>query len=221
MGQFYRFKAITSIILLFLFVIFCSLAIVLFFAAGWLHTYRIFTAETPVAKLEISPLKEDEKGKYFDVTLIQVIGVSPLAATFNPSNEVDNTLAAGDAKTYRLYGDQVDVGGPTIKFHDYLTFLNFETVYKIAYIRSEYSDAKVEEARTPEMTRRFDLNGGYSTWRSIQEDIQNNTFRGNILKLFVANIPQLNSRGVFVTDKEQTLTLCVTEEGFLFCNKEI
>ncbi|MCA9386566.1 hypothetical protein KC669_00885 [Candidatus Dojkabacteria bacterium] len=220
MGQFYRFKAITSIVLLFLFVIFCSLAIIIFFAAGWLHTYKVFTQESPVAKVELSALKEDDKGQYFEVTITEVAGESPLTAMFSP-NEENTVLARGERKTYKLYGDQFDIGGPTVKFHDYLTFLNFETVYKIAYVRAEYSNPSIEEQRTSNMDRRFDLNGGYSTWRSIQEDIQNNTFRGSVLKIFIDTIPQLNSRGVFVTDKEQTLTLCVTEEGFLFCNKEI
>lgn len=215
------FKTTTSIVLLFLFVISCSLAIILFFAAGWLHTYRVFTQESPVAKVEISPLQTDELGAFFDVTITQVVGRSPIAAIFNPEDEFDKQLAEGKIQTYRLYGDQVDIGGPIIKFHDFLTMLNFKTVYKIAYVRAEYSEISIEDARISEMKRRYDLNGGYATWRSIQEDVQNSSFRGNVLKLFIDEIPQLNSRGVFVTDKEQVLTLCVTEEGFIFCDKDI
>ncbi len=212
------FKTTTSLILLLIFVVTCSLSIILFFAAGWLYTYKVFTQETPVAEVTVSPLMEDENGTYFEVTIKEIKGVSPLTAMFSP--EGVNSEILEEAETFKLYGDQIDIGGPTIKFKDFLYLFNFETVYKIAFVRAEYSEMEEEGKRTGSMTRRIDLNGGYSTWRSVQEDIQNNTFRGNILELFIDELPQINSRGVFVTDKEQNLILYVTEEGFLLGNKE-
>lgn len=191
----------------------------IFFAAGWLYTYNIFTRETPVAEVIISPIQEDELGKYFNVSIYEIAGKSPIEALFNPDTSGKNDLL--DGQTVKLYGDQVDIGGPTIKFKNFLYLFNFETVYKIAFVRAEYADIEMEDERVEGMTRRVDLNGGYSTWRSIQEDIQSNNFRGEFLKLFIDNLPQINSRGVFVNEEEQRLTLCVTEEGFFFCDQEI
>jgi hypothetical protein len=212
-------KVGSSTILIGIFLVACSVILMLFFAIGWLYTYKVFTQQTPVAAISISALMEDEMGQYFNVTVREVKGTPTLNAVFNPDDT--KTQKLNDPKTFKLYGDQFDIGGPTIKFKDFLTFMNIDTVYKIAYVRAEYSNIDTENARTSEMTRRHDLNGGYSTWRSVQEDVQNNTFRGRIMKIFIDNLPQINSRGVFVTDQEQSLTLCVTEEGFLFCDKEI
>jgi len=210
-------KSTTSLILLLIFVIACATAIILLFAAGWLHTYRVFTQETPVAKIILSPLQQDENGSFFTATIQEVGNPSPLTAVFNPEEVSNGSLQK--AQTFTFYGDQFDIGGPTIKFKDFLTLLNFETVYKLAFIRAEYADLSIEESRTDDMTRRIDINGGYADWRSVQEDFQDETLRGSIFKLFIDDMPQISSQGVFITDQEQTLTLCVTEEGFLFCNQ--
>ncbi|GAB4283591.1 MAG: hypothetical protein Kow0081_0240 [Candidatus Dojkabacteria bacterium] len=213
-------KSTFSLILLLLFVIACSLAIILIFAAGWLHTYRVFTGETPIAKVEVSELKQDEAGEYFEVTIQQVKGRSPLASIFNPSDDSDDNLLTPE--TYKLYGDELHMGGPTIRFKDFLTLFNFDLVYKLAFVRAEYTDPEKEEARNIEtMPRRYDLNGGYTTWRSVYDDFRENNFRGQIMKLFINSLPQINTQGIFVGSSPQTLTLCVTEESFFFCDKEI
>lgn len=213
------FKTTSSLVLLLIFVVTCSLSIILFFAAGWLYTYRVFTNETPVAGVTISEQMTDELGDYFEITINQVKGQSPISAMFNPDDPTADAIL--EEETFKLYGDQVDIGGPTIKFKDFLYLFNFETVYKIAFVRAEYSILEEEDNRTQEMTRRVDLNGGYSTWRSVQEDIQGKTFRGRVLDIFIDDLPQIDSKGVFVTDEVQRLTLCVTEEGFRFCDREI
>jgi hypothetical protein len=212
-------KTITSLVLIILFLISCILFSIIFFAIAWLHTYKVFTEQKPVAELKISELKTDENGQYFDVTFRQIQGRSPIAAIFNPSEKEDNLLE--EAKTFKLYGDQIEVGGPTVKFRDFLTLFNFKTVYKIAFLRAEYSNLATEEERTDSMTRRYDLNGGYESWRDVQENIQNKTIQGRIMKVFIDSLPQIDSQGVFVTDQQQKITLCVTEEGFFICDKTL
>ena len=212
-------KTSTSLVLLIIFIATCSILIFLLFAAGWLYTYKVFTRETPVAKVIISEQKNDSIGEYFEVEIQEIEGKPSVSALFNPEAQISRDLL--EPMTFKLYGDTVDIGGPTIKFKDFFNFFNLETVYKIAFVRAEYSDITKEENRIKNMTRRIDLNGGYNTWRSVQEDVQNNTLRGQVLKIFIDHLPQLNSRGVFITSTEQELVLCVTEEGFLFCDKEI
>jgi hypothetical protein len=212
-------KSVSSLILVILFLFACILFLIIVFGAFWLHTFRVFTEQKPVAELAISELKEDELGTYFEVTYRQIKGRSPLTAVFNPSDENDNILQ--EAKTFKLYGDQVEVGGPTVKFRDILTLLNFKTVYKVGFIRAEYANIEQENARTDSMNRRFDLNGGYESWRDVQENIQRKTIQGRIMKMFIDSLPQIDAQGIFVTNYPQKITLCVTEEGFFICDKEI
>jgi hypothetical protein len=211
-------KTSGSFILIIIFLIACIFVIFGVFAAAWLHTYRVFTTQDPVAELVVSELKEDEKGEYFEVTIKQIKGRSPLAAIFNPYDETDDVI--NEEQTFKLYGDEISIGGPTIRFKDYLTLLNLKTVYKLAFVEGVYTNTDRENERTPDMTRRFDLNGGYETWRKVFEDVREENIRGKFISLFIDNLPQVDPERIFVDkDDEMELTLCVTEEGFVFCER--
>jgi hypothetical protein len=206
--------------LLILFFFACGLALIIIFGAAWLHTYKVFTSQTPVAEITISEQKEDALGPYADVTVRQVKGRSPLSSIFNPYDKSDDDLLNADS--YKLYGDYVEIGGPIIKFKDFLTLFNFKTVYKIALLNAAYvSDIELERNRTAEMFSRIELNGGFASWKSVQEDVQSDNFRGKLIKAVIDSIPQIDPKGVFVTKQEQVLTLCVTDKGFFFCDRDL
>lgn len=210
-----------SIILLLLFIVACLGILALTFFAAWLHTYRVFTEQTPVAKVTISEQKEDENGRYTEVTIQEVKGISPTNAIFNPNSRDQSELIS--PQTFKVYGDTVEIGGPVVKFKDFLTLLNFKTVYQIAFLQSKYSNPNEQKlADENNVTQLHYLNGGYETWAEVQRDITNGTIRGEMLKLFIDYLPQLNTRGLFVDPrKPMEAVLCVTEEGFLFCDKEL
>lgn len=212
-------KSTTSLLLVIFFLIACMIVISFIFVSSWLHTYSVFTQQKPVATLSLSEQKIDENGPYVDVTLDIIEGISPTAAIFsgteNQSNNVDTT-------TYKLYGDFVYLGGPIIKFEDFLTLLNFEIVYKIGQIEAEYTlDLDLEKTRTEETFSTYELNGGIDGWRNVTIAIRDNTFQGQIYSWFIDSIPQIDKQGVAVLDTPQEYTLCVTEEGFFFCEDQL
>ena len=150
----------------------------------------------------------------------RIRGRSPLVSIFNPDDKTQDDLS--EPTQYKIYGDYVEIGGPVMKFENFMALLNFETVYKIALLNGAYvTDRDLEKNRTEEMFSRFELNGGFANWKGVQEDVQDGNLRGKIIDIFIDSIPQIDPKGVFVTKKEQNLTLCVTEEGFRFCDKEI
>ncbi len=210
-------KAFGSLLLFTVFLFACFVGVILIFGAIWLHTYKVFTRQTPVAVLSISEAKTDSYGKYADVTLRQIKGRSPLTAIFNPYDKTQDEL--DDPQEFKLYGDYVELGGPIMKFEDFLTLLNFQTVYKVALIRGTYEDETAEKARPSEAFSYYEINGGYEDWRSVYEEMQNPTsFRGRILDIFIDSVPQLDPKGVPVISTPQELTLCITDKGFLFCD---
>lgn len=186
---------------------------------AWLHTYRVFTEKIPVAEVAVSEIQEDDNGEYVDVTIKQIRGQSPLNSIFSPeeSDETDYETT----ETFKIYGDQVEVGGPIVRFKDFLTLFNFKTVYKVAFIRGEYVDIDDEDARTAEMPRRYDLNGGYSSWRDVNDSIRSNDFKGSVYKLFIDFMPEIQSAGVIASKNEETVfKICVTEDGFIVCSPD-
>lgn len=213
---FRNLKSGTSLILIIIFLVACGISMFVFFSAAWVHTFKVFTRETPVAQIRLSELKEDELGEYFEVDVKQIKGRSPLAAIFNPYDETDDELEG--VQSFRLYGDEFGIGGPIIRFENSLTFLNFQTVYKLGFVEGVYTNSIEQNARTPDMTQRFDLNGGYETWRRVFDDVRDETFRGQVMEIFIKDLPRIDPERTFVDDEPQDLTLCVTEDGFVFCD---
>ena len=216
------FKSSATIILILFFITAILIAVTLLLSASVFYTYKIFTAQDPIASLQISEQKYDDLGPYADVTLIQKFGISPMAKIFNQS---DSTTLENQIITtkFKLYGDIVYLGGPIIKFEDYLTFLNFNTIYKIALINSAYEfNIDLEKNKTKEMFSTYELNGGLEGWREMAKKIQDkNSIEGHIYRYLIDSVPQVDKQGIIVLDKPQSATLCITEEGFFFCDKPL
>jgi len=208
-------KAIVTITLSALFIFACFASVFMIFAGLWIHTFNSFTEQTPVAEIQLSELKEDDLGEYFEVEVTQVRGRSPLASIFNPEDNSTDNLETPE--TFVMYGDEFGIGGPIVQFEDFLTLLNFETIYKLGFVEGVYTDFEAQNARTPEMPSRFELNDGYETWRNVYTDFQGDSIRSRLVRFFVKNIPQIDPQRVFVIDEPQELTLCITEDGFVFC----
>lgn len=187
---------------------------------AWLHTYRVFTDKRPVAEVTVSEIKEDENGEYVDVTIKQIKAQSPLNRVFNPK-EVDLENFE-ESETYKIYGDEITLGGPVVRFRDVLTLFNFQTVYKLAVIKGDYSDVSKESVRNnPTMPRVYELNGGAESWRDVSDALDRKDLKGRIFEMFIDYGVEIQAAGVFASEtKEKTFKLCVSEDGFLICDED-
>ncbi len=130
----------------------------------WLQTYRAFTARTLVAQVEVSELFSDENGPYMNVVYTPYEQQSALAHIFSSGDETP----LGEPQEFKIYGDTVYIGAPTVVFHDSLIVLNFETIYKVATIYGRY-DLDNEMERNRREISSFELNGGVDgTWRAFR-----------------------------------------------------
>jgi len=180
----------------------------------FLHTYNVFTFSEPVAKITISEQKRDEKGEYADVKLTLIEKqMSALTYIFAPN---DLTADSGKTFEYKLYGDTIYVGGPIIKFKNELILLNFQTIYKLGKIYARYDiDNEIEMNRTPDIASTHDLNGGYADWRSVHDNFTSQNLFGDILRIFIDSM-QISAAGQFVSNRETSYTLYITNNGFLW-----
>lgn len=101
-----------------------------------LHAVHVFTQETKVAEVIMSPIQEDENGEYIEIEFTPYLMPDALSATLNQGDS--DVARIGQRQMYRIYGDTVAVRGPFLKLHDGLLLLNFENVYKLALIEGEY-----------------------------------------------------------------------------------
>ncbi len=121
-----------------------------------LHAVTVFTQETEVAEVIMSPIREDEQGEYIEIEFMPYLKPDGLSTVLN-QGESDVTRF-GQRETYRIYGDTVAVRGPFMKLHDGLLLLNFENVYKLALIEGEYRRGNNPNRR--EGTEIY-INGGF------------------------------------------------------------
>jgi len=169
------------------------------FTAIWLNTYKAFTKEELVAEITVT----DKPGDEFAVELKQVEKPAAFSGVFNKtSNEKDRF---GDIQNYVMRGDQFELGGEVVKFNNWMTFLGFETVYKLSRLESDYSD--VAEAQTSERSVN-ELNGGTdSYWKNLEKNQKN-------LK-FLVNTVYGSYAGKFVQNGTVNYGLYITEDGFI------
>lgn len=210
-------KIITSLLLIIIFLLACGAMLSIGFVGAWLHTYRVLTDRRPVAEITISELKEDDLGQYMDVTYKPIKEESALVALIAPDDSED--VEFEQEQTFKLYGDTVHIGGPMVKFNDGLILVNFKTIYKVGKIFSRYNiDNEKEINKTPEMQKKssYDINGGIdSNWQSVHDKLTENSLRGKIYRIFV-DTTQLDVPGQFASNREQTYTLYITNNGFVW-----
>lgn len=185
-------------------------------AGFWLHTYKVFTAKTPVAEVIISEMKSDEAGSYADVELIQLTSRSALNNLFNSTPIV----SFNDEKKsqFKVYGDSIYVGGPIVKFKDELTLLNFRTVYKLGKLYGRYDLDNEQETSKPTDAQEqssYDLNGGYGEWKTVFDHYSSEDLFGQFIRTFVAST-QISTAGVFVQNHSQRYLIFITNTGFLW-----
>lgn len=210
----YATKIILSLSLVIVFLIACFSFIFVGMTGLFLHTYKVFTFSEPVAKVTISEQKRDDKGEYADVSLTLIEKErSALTYIFAP-----NDLTSDNGKTfeYKLYGDTVYLGGPMIKFKNELILLNFQTIYKVGKIYARYDlDNELEENRTPDISSTHDLNGGYADWKSVHDNFTSENILGDVLQFFIDSM-QISAAGQFVSNRELSYTVFITNNGFLW-----
>lgn len=137
-GKWIRLPLSLAILLLIGVLCFSSVAIGIM-----LHALHVFTKETAVAEVVMSPMQEDENGEYIEIEFTPYIEQDALVSAINPDN--DGVIQFGKTQTYKIYGDTVAIRGPFIKLHDGLLFLNFSNVYKLALIEGEYRRASNQD----------------------------------------------------------------------------
>jgi hypothetical protein len=204
-------RIIVSFVLVILFLVACLLLILFGYSAAWLYTYQAFTSKTAVAEVTISAQKKDNKGQYVDVKFTPLETQSALATAIG-INGASNTKK--DTQNYKLYGDVVYIGGPIIKFKDELILLNFKTIYKVGKIYARYDyDNELEKARTPDIASTYDINGGFTEWKSIHDGLTDDSLTGKILRMFI-DTTQVSSPGMFTNNKETSYVIYITNTGF-------
>jgi hypothetical protein len=213
-------KTVFSLVLALVFMFACFVITVIVFAMAWLHTYRVFTDKRPVAEVTVSALKEDDNGEYVDVTVKQIKAQSPLARIFNPKDVDIEDFE--ETQTFKIYGDEITLGGPVVRFRDVMTLFNFKTVYKLAVIKGDYTNVEREKGRDNiNMPRIYELNGGAESWQDVSDALEKKDLKGRIFEMFIDYGVEIQAAGVFASENnEKTFKLCVSEDGFLICDED-
>ncbi|MBN1332016.1 hypothetical protein JW978_03975 [Candidatus Dojkabacteria bacterium] len=201
-------KIIFSLILIIILLVFCGVFIVIISFASWLHTYRVFTAKTLVAEIQVSELKTDENGyEYFDLTYRpkkQQSGLLTILTSNRPGiDEYD------ESASYTLYGDHFEVGGEIVKFDDFWLLLNLENIYKVTRLEGDYTDVKKANIAAEQGHRSlYELNGGTDEyWKRLQRN------EGDYE--FLVDSIYGNFATKFVQNEAKSYNLYITEDGFI------
>lgn len=202
-------RVIFSLGLLVIFLVTCLFVTVSLAMGIWLNTYNAFTAKTLVATFTVSQLKEDEGGKYIDVSYQPFQQQTALFYLFNPKNQSIPT----QKQDFKLYGDSVHIGGPVVKLHNGLILFNFGAIYKVTNIYGRYNlDVDAENTRI--ISSNFELNGGIDgLWQNISDN--ENTWPTDMFvdTAFLSTpAPIPSSKG---QDESRTYNLYITDSGFV------
>lgn len=202
-------KIILSAILAVVFLFTCIFVTASLAFGLWLNTYSPVVGKTLVATFTVSELKEDEGGKYIDVTYQPYIQQSAFNYLFKP----ERGSLAGDKQDFKLYGDSVHIGGPVVQLHSGLVLFNFQTIYKITNIYGRYNlDVDAENTRI--ITSNFEVNNGIDgIWQLIadsEDSWPTNMFVNSAFLSTPAPIPSIKSQ-----NEQKTYNLYVTATGFI------
>lgn len=167
----------------------------------WLRTYQAFTREELVATITINRLPAENGQSKFKVKY-QAKQLPDALSQFlsSTNNEPTQNLSA----EYTLYGDQVLVGGPVVKFENVPVLLGFSTIYKVARIQGAYIDTSKNQQLTGNVA---DINGGVdSTWSYFES--QSEKFP------WLIDTAYFSLAGKSITADQVTYGLYITEDGF-------
>ena len=175
--------------------------------AGWLHTYRAFTQKDLVAVIELEGIQVDEEGyEYTTVKYKPVKDKSALTSIF--SSREFNSDEYDAVQEYKIYGDQVEIGGDFVKFGDHLTLLGIKNIYKVTRLEGDFSNPD-KAANLPQGKRSvIGLNGGTDDyWKFLQENTEDMDF--------VVDSVYGSYSSKFIRGEKTTYGLYVTEDGFI------
>jgi len=196
-------KVILALVLIIVLLVSCTFGIITFGFSLWLHTYNVFTQKKLIAEVTTTKLQDDNGVPYFDVTYKEVRQKTALEYIF--SSDEDSALQYEESITEKVYGDRVELSAEMVRWNDWVTFLGFDTVYKVSRLEGDYSDTKLEKTEEHSV---YDLNGGIdSFWKTLQK--QEKTLS------FLVDSVYTSAALKFVEDEEITWGLYITEDGLL------
>lgn len=173
--------------------------------SSWMYNYQAYSAKTAIADITVSPVMQDDKGQYMNITY-QPISIQSALLT-NIGSDI-NPQPVTESQTIKVYGDTVHIGGPIIKIQDSFSLIKTKTIYKVAMIYGKYNLTTETTDTTPSS---FDLNGGIdTTYQYLQEHLSEWPYNQVIQSM------QIDTPGVFgsLSFKEKQYKLYITETGF-------
>lgn len=196
-------KVIFVLILIIMLLVTCTFGIVTFGFSLWLHTYSVFTQKKLIAEVTTSKLYEENGIPYYKVTYKEIKQKSALEYIF--SRDGDGKVEYGEVIQEDVYGDRLELGAEMVRWNDWVTFLGFDTVYKVSRLKGDYSNTELEKTAEHSV---YDLNGGVdSFWKTLQKREKNLSF--------VVDSVYTSAALKFVEDDEVTWGLYITEDGLL------
>lgn len=195
-------KIITSLLVLILVISICSFGVIAFTFGTWLQTYQAFTKEELVAEITINRIEPEGDFSRMRVEYRPVTHTNALDLLFGIASDDVET----EVTVYEIYGDQVIVGGPVVKFNNIPTLLGFETIHKVARIQGSYLDIDLAN-RIPEGNV-YELNGGIDeTWAYFEEQSEELDW--------LIDTAYFSMAGKSVQRTERVYGLYITEDGYI------
>lgn len=200
-------KIILSLCLVIVFIMACFLVFAGITIGGWLHTYRTFTQKELVAVIEVDGMEIDDNGlEYSTIVYKPVKDQSALTRVF--SSKESDKVEYEEPEKYKIYGDQVEIGGEFVKFNDFFNLFGIRNIYKVTRLEGDFSDPEIAANLEKGERTVYALNGGTDDyWKYMQENSSRVDF-------FVDSVYGSYS-SKFVTDEKVQYGLYVTEDGFL------
>jgi hypothetical protein len=196
-------KVIASLVLVILALLMCMAITYSAMFGLWLQTYQAFTTKTLVAEITVERLAPENGVERMKV-LYKPVQISSAFDTFVSGSQ--GKASALVTEEYILYGDQVLVGGPVVKFENIPTLLGFETVYKVSRIQGSFIDT-VKANNMPSGSVQ-DINGGIDdTWSYFEAQSE---------KLpWLIDTAYFSLAGKSISRQSSTYGLFITEDGFI------
>lgn len=196
-------RTVAGIIVLLVTCLLCALITGGVFLGLWMRSYTAFTQKRLVAEIEVSQLPAASGLQQFRVVYKPVAINNALDTFFSGTTQSNEQPATSE---FTMYGDQVLVGGPVIKFANIPVLLGFETIYKVARIQGSFIDT--DQANQIPSGNVFDLNSGVDdTWKYFENQSES-------LPLLI-DTAYFSLAGKSVGSVPTTYGLYITEDGFV------
>lgn len=197
-------KIIASLLLVILFLVLCLFVSITIFFLSWLRTYQAFTHKGLVAEFTITKVAAEGDLNKIKIDYTQV--AQPSAFDTLMQGVTGGNSEKSTQESFELYGDQVLLGGPVVKFENLPTLLGFSTVYKVARVQGSYLD--ITKANRIPAGNIHDLNGGVDdTWAHFEEKTESYPW--------LIDTAYFSMAGISARSNPTKFGLYITEDGFL------